>query len=72
MEPGCMGKSNTNNLPVPSDLNESPYKKKKKLFKAANQKLATSVHFRIVIECTDEQHGRFLKNVFIFEIKGEC
>jgi hypothetical protein len=25
MEPGCTGKSNTNNLSAPTDLNDNPY-----------------------------------------------
>jgi hypothetical protein len=29
MERGCIGKSNTNNLPVPTDLTSNPYGKKK-------------------------------------------
>jgi hypothetical protein len=28
MEPGCIGKSNTNNLPAPTYLTENPYGKK--------------------------------------------
>jgi hypothetical protein len=28
MEPGCIGKSNTNNLLEPTDLTENPYGKK--------------------------------------------
>ena len=28
MEPGCIGESNTNNLPAPTDLTENPYLKK--------------------------------------------
>jgi hypothetical protein len=28
MKPGCIGKSNTNNLPAPSDLTDNPYGKK--------------------------------------------
>jgi hypothetical protein len=28
MKPGCIGKSNTNNLPAPTDLTENPYGKK--------------------------------------------
>ena len=28
MEPGCIGKSNTNNLPAPTNLTENPYRKK--------------------------------------------
>jgi hypothetical protein len=27
IKPGCIGKSNTNNLPVPTDLIENPYGK---------------------------------------------
>jgi hypothetical protein len=30
MKPGCIGKSNTNNLPAPTDLTENP--KGKKIF----------------------------------------
>ena len=33
MEPGCMGKSDTNNLPAPTDLTENPYAKKKLFLK---------------------------------------
>jgi hypothetical protein len=28
MKPGCIGKSNTNHLPIPTYLNENPYGKK--------------------------------------------
>ena len=28
MKPGCIGKSNTNKLPAPTDLTENPYGKK--------------------------------------------
>jgi hypothetical protein len=28
MKPGCIGKTNTNNLPAPTDLTENPYAKK--------------------------------------------
>ena len=50
MEPGCIGKSNTNNLPAPTDLTENPYKKKKLFFKDATQKSASMVVSGIVIE----------------------
>jgi hypothetical protein len=43
MEPGCIGKSNTNNLPASTDLTENPYRKKKLVFNDATQKLATLV-----------------------------
>ena len=43
MEPGCIGKSNTNNLPAPTDLTENPYLKKKLFFKDATQKSASVV-----------------------------
>ena len=33
MVPGCIGKSNTNNLPAPTDLTENPYLKKKLFLK---------------------------------------
>jgi hypothetical protein len=39
MEPGCIGKSNTNNLPAPTDLTENPYGKKKLVFKDATPEL---------------------------------
>jgi hypothetical protein len=45
MEPGCIlvGKSNTNNLPAPTDLTENPYGKKNLFFNDATQKSATLV-----------------------------
>ena len=43
MEPGCIGKSNTNNLPAPTDLTGNPYEKKKLFFKDATQKSARVV-----------------------------
>ena len=43
MKPGCIGKSNTNNLPAPTDLTENPYGKKTFFFKDATQKSATLV-----------------------------
>ena len=50
MKPGCIGKSNTNNLPAPTDLTENPYGKKKIFFKDATQKSATLVPGGIEIE----------------------
>jgi hypothetical protein len=38
-----MGKSNTNNLPAPTDLTENPYGKKNPFFKDATQKSAPVV-----------------------------
>jgi hypothetical protein len=43
MEPGCIGKSNTNDLPAPTDLTENPYGKKTLFFKDATQKSASVV-----------------------------
>ena len=45
-----IGKSNTNNLPAPTDLTENPYRKKKLFFKDATQKSATMVASEIAIE----------------------
>jgi hypothetical protein len=59
MKPGCIGNSNTKNLPAPTDLTENPYGEKKLFFKDATQKSATIV-------------ADFLKNVLIFEKKGGC
>jgi hypothetical protein len=47
MKPGCIKKSNTNNLPAPTDLTENPYGKKKLCFKDATQKSARVVLYRI-------------------------
>jgi hypothetical protein len=49
-KPGCIGKSNTNNLPAPTDLTKNPNGKKKLVFKDATQKSATLVERGIVIE----------------------
>ena len=49
MKPGCIGKSNTNNLPAPTDLTENPYGKKT-FFKAAIQISAPLVRCGIAIE----------------------
>jgi hypothetical protein len=50
VKPGCIGKSNTNNLPVPTDLTENPYEKKKLFFKDATQKSASMVVSVITME----------------------
>ena len=50
MKPGCIGKSNTNNLPAPTDLTENPYGKKKLFFNDATQKSARVVPWGIAIE----------------------
>ena len=50
MGPGCIGKSNTNNLPTPTDLIENPYGKKKLFFKDATQKSDSMVASGIGIE----------------------
>jgi hypothetical protein len=38
MKTGCIGKSNTNNLPAPTDLMENPYGEKELFVKDATQK----------------------------------
>jgi hypothetical protein len=48
-KPGCKGKSNTNNLPAPTDLTEKPYGKVF-LFKDATQNSASVVEHGIAIE----------------------
>ena len=50
MESRCIGKSNTNNLPAPTDLTENPYEKKKLFFKDATQKSASLVPWGIAVE----------------------
>ena len=50
MKPGCIGKSNTNNLPTPTDLIKNPYGEKKLFFKDAPQKSAFMVVSKIGIE----------------------
>jgi hypothetical protein len=50
MKPGCIGKSDTNNLPAPTDLTENPYGKKQLFFKDATQKSASVVLGGIEIE----------------------
>jgi hypothetical protein len=50
MEPGCIVKSNTNNIPAPTDLTENPYGEKKLFVNDATQKSARVVVGGIVIE----------------------
>ena len=50
MEPGCIGISNTHNLPGPTDVTENPYKEKTHFFKDATQKSASMVLCGIAIE----------------------
>jgi hypothetical protein len=50
MKPRCIGKSDTNNLPVPTDLTENPYGEKKLFLKDATQKSARVVLGGIAIE----------------------
>jgi hypothetical protein len=50
MKTGSIGKSNTNNLPAPTDLFENPYGKKKLCFKDATQKSARVVAPEIAVE----------------------
>ena len=71
MKPGCIGKSNTNNLPAPTDLTENPYGKKKLFFKAATQKSARVVERGIAIEFQPRE-PIFKKKIYIFEKKGGC
>jgi hypothetical protein len=49
VNPGCIGKSNTNNLPAPTDLTDNPYGKKNLFFKDATQKSARVVQWGIAI-----------------------
>ena len=50
MEPGCIGKSNTNNLLARTDLTKNPYEKKNHFFKDATRKSASMVVSGIEIE----------------------
>jgi hypothetical protein len=50
MKTGCIGKSNTNNLPAHTDLTENRYGEKKLFFKDATQKSARVVPGGIAIE----------------------
>jgi hypothetical protein len=48
MKPGCLGKSDTNNLPAPTDLTENPYGEKKLIFRDATKISASVVLSRIL------------------------
>jgi hypothetical protein len=50
MEPGCIRKSHTNNLPTPTDLTENPYGEKKLFCFGVSQKSASVVRCGIAIE----------------------
>jgi hypothetical protein len=50
MKTGCIGKSNTNNLPAPTDLTKNPYEKKILFFKSATQKSVSVVQWGIASE----------------------
>ena len=50
MGPGCIGKSNTNNLPGPTDVTKNPNGKKTLFFKDATQKSASVVVEGIAVE----------------------
>ena len=50
MEPGCIGKSNTNNLPAPTDLTENPHREKKLFCRDATRKSASVVLGGIAVE----------------------
>jgi hypothetical protein len=51
MEPGCRGKSYTNNLPAPTDLTENPYGGEKPFFyEHVTRKSASMVVSGIAIE----------------------
>ena len=50
MKPGCIGKSNTNSLPAPTDMTKNPYGKKTLFFKDATQKSASVVQWGIAVE----------------------
>ena len=43
MKPGCIGKTNTNNLPAPTDLTENPYGEKNFFCFGVSQKSASVV-----------------------------
>ena len=69
MKPGCMGKSDTNNLPAPTDLTENPYGKKTFLKIQLKNRLAW---YGVELQQNPYHATRFLKNVLIFEKKGGC
>jgi hypothetical protein len=50
METGCIGKSNTSNLPAPTDLTKNPYGKKNFFCFGVSQKSVSVVQWGIAIE----------------------
>jgi hypothetical protein len=50
MKPGCIGKSNTNNLPAHTNLTENPYGEKKLCFFDATQKSPSMVPWEPIFE----------------------
>jgi hypothetical protein len=50
MKPGCIGKSNTNSLPAPTDMMENPYGKKNFFCFGVSQKSASVVQRGIAVE----------------------
>jgi hypothetical protein len=70
METGCIGKSNTNNLPTPSDLTENSYGGKKLFFKDATPKSTPLVLGGIEIEL--EPTEPIIKKCRHLREKGGC
>ena len=70
METGCIEKSNTNNLPTPTDFTENPYGKKKRFFKDATQKSTPLVLGGIAIEL--EPTEPIIKKCRHLREKGGC
>jgi hypothetical protein len=70
MKTGCIGKSNTNNLPAPTDLSENPYGEKIFFCFGVSQKSASVVLGEIVTELVPR--SPIFENVLIFEKKGGC
>jgi hypothetical protein len=69
MKPGCIGKSNTNNLPAPTDLIKNHYWDKM-FFKDATQKSASVVLRGVVVEL-EPRRPIFEKSSHLGE-KGGC
>jgi hypothetical protein len=57
IKPGCIRKSQTNNLPAPTDMTENPYGEKKLFFRDATQKSASVVLSRIQFWIVPWYHG---------------
>jgi hypothetical protein len=65
MAPGCIGKSNTHNLPAPTDLTENPYAEKNYFCFGVSQKAARVVERGIELEF--QPRKPIFENVLIFE-----